>query len=326
MRETTLSREELYKQLWTTPILRLSRRYGVPYMELVRICEEHTIPRPPQGYWSKVHAGRRFERIPLPETQAQPLVTILYKPSKKKEPLASTNRTSKECTACRALKPFNEFYKKGSRFDSRCKICIRKLKVEVHRKTQGIRSDQELMELGERRRILEGYPRVEHMDGKVVIVDRIYFPLLRHSVKSEHILELYHENLSVADIAKSVGRSPKTVTQALNKFGIEIGRRELGRRLSSDVPYGWKVREARLVPHVGEQWILEKIEGDLNRNKGADQIVRNLNSAGIRLRYGRSWSSDSIESVLKKNRKLTPILCKSSRLSGDTNPPPEDRQ
>jgi len=40
----------------------------------------------------------------------------------------------KRCTSCKKLKLISNFYKKGSRYDSRCKNCILKMKKEKKKK------------------------------------------------------------------------------------------------------------------------------------------------------------------------------------------------
>lgn len=62
----TISREELYLQLWKVPISRLTLELGYSYVELVKICTELRIPRPTAGYWYRVQHGGAPEQVPLP--------------------------------------------------------------------------------------------------------------------------------------------------------------------------------------------------------------------------------------------------------------------
>ena len=43
---------------------------------------------------------------------------------------------SKQCTKCSKNKPIADFYKKGARFDSRCKECIKTTKKKVRKKNR----------------------------------------------------------------------------------------------------------------------------------------------------------------------------------------------
>jgi hypothetical protein len=44
-----ISREDLYEQVWTTPISQLAAKFGVSGSYLARVCEALNVPRPPLG-------------------------------------------------------------------------------------------------------------------------------------------------------------------------------------------------------------------------------------------------------------------------------------
>lgn len=48
----TLSREELYEQVWSMPLLRLAKQYGITSTGLAKICARLDVPCPPLGYWT----------------------------------------------------------------------------------------------------------------------------------------------------------------------------------------------------------------------------------------------------------------------------------
>lgn len=62
----SVTREKLYEEIWTEPIIKVSKRYGVSDSYLVRVLKGLNIPRPPRGYWAMVAAGIHPERPPLP--------------------------------------------------------------------------------------------------------------------------------------------------------------------------------------------------------------------------------------------------------------------
>jgi hypothetical protein len=62
-----VSRAELYRKVWKTPISRLAAEYDVSGSYLARICTELNVPRPPRGYWEKVKVGQMIDVPPLPE-------------------------------------------------------------------------------------------------------------------------------------------------------------------------------------------------------------------------------------------------------------------
>lgn len=56
-------REQLYKEIWSVPILQLAKQYGISDVGLAKICKRMKIPRPPRGYWAK-HSFGQSTKIP----------------------------------------------------------------------------------------------------------------------------------------------------------------------------------------------------------------------------------------------------------------------
>jgi hypothetical protein len=71
----TISRQELYDQVWSTPLVRLAGAYGVSWAGLVKICKRHAVPWPPRGHWDKVKAGKAIQP-PLPPCEDPALQTV----------------------------------------------------------------------------------------------------------------------------------------------------------------------------------------------------------------------------------------------------------
>lgn len=80
-RETVLSREDLYAQVWSTPMRRLAEQYGISDVGLAKICKRHQIPRPPVGYWAKKEFGKTVEQPPLPATADADLLKVYIRES-----------------------------------------------------------------------------------------------------------------------------------------------------------------------------------------------------------------------------------------------------
>ena len=74
-----ITREELYRQVWATPMSRLGTQYGISGNGLKKICVRLNVPYPPRGYWAKLSAGKSVRQTPLPKplagTPAQVVIT-----------------------------------------------------------------------------------------------------------------------------------------------------------------------------------------------------------------------------------------------------------
>src|SRR5262245_55959545 len=62
-----VSRDELYRLVWETPMVRLGQQIGISGNGLAKICRRLDVPYPPRGWWAKKGAGNRVLIAPLPE-------------------------------------------------------------------------------------------------------------------------------------------------------------------------------------------------------------------------------------------------------------------
>lgn len=62
----TVSREELYEQVWSQPMTKVAAEYGVTGTALKKTCDRHKIPTPERGYWAKLEHGKLARKRPLP--------------------------------------------------------------------------------------------------------------------------------------------------------------------------------------------------------------------------------------------------------------------
>lgn len=62
---TCLSREELYEKVWSSPIVKLAKSFGVSDAAIHKACEKHTVPKPPRGYWAQRAFGIEIKPPPL---------------------------------------------------------------------------------------------------------------------------------------------------------------------------------------------------------------------------------------------------------------------
>lgn len=67
---SSLSRTELFEALWQQPMNKLSEQWGITRKEILQLCEQYEVPRPPNGYWAQLNWGTAPERPPLPPLDA----------------------------------------------------------------------------------------------------------------------------------------------------------------------------------------------------------------------------------------------------------------
>ena len=62
-----VTRQQLYDEVWSEPISKLSKKYGLSDVGLAKVCKRNGIPRPGNGTWSKLKHGHKVKKTPLPE-------------------------------------------------------------------------------------------------------------------------------------------------------------------------------------------------------------------------------------------------------------------
>src|ERR1700733_2813469 len=70
----TWNREQLYTEIWETPLVKLAAKYGVSAVALGKVCRRLQIPLPGRGYWIKKEFGKPVTHLPLPEAKNLPIV------------------------------------------------------------------------------------------------------------------------------------------------------------------------------------------------------------------------------------------------------------
>jgi hypothetical protein len=81
-----LTREELYRLVWKSPLSTLASRFGISDVGLKKVCVKHDIPVPGRGYWAKVHSGTK-PRMPLPKRKNAGLIRIHGRQTAKRMPI-----------------------------------------------------------------------------------------------------------------------------------------------------------------------------------------------------------------------------------------------
>ncbi|MDW7669987.1 MAG: hypothetical protein SCJ93_14275, partial [Bacillota bacterium] len=67
MKDIKLDRKKLYDEIWKISVKGVSKKYGIPYDKLRRLCKEINIPIPKSGYFTKLDFGKPVTKEPLPE-------------------------------------------------------------------------------------------------------------------------------------------------------------------------------------------------------------------------------------------------------------------
>jgi hypothetical protein len=57
-----LTRRQLYDLIWSKPLRDVAGDLGLSDVGLAKVCDRHRVPRPPQGYWNKLHAGKKVKQ------------------------------------------------------------------------------------------------------------------------------------------------------------------------------------------------------------------------------------------------------------------------
>lgn len=65
----TVTRAELHRRVWNTPMRTLAKEFGLSDVGLARNCEKHQIPRPPVGHWVRIESGYDPEQTPSPDIE-----------------------------------------------------------------------------------------------------------------------------------------------------------------------------------------------------------------------------------------------------------------
>jgi hypothetical protein len=103
-----LSRSQLYKRVWATPVMRLAREFGISDVALAKACRRRNIPLPPRGFWARRAAGKPVAATPLPHTALAHDRPVIFHAHRVRRSAASsivTTPAKKTVTAKTALHP-----------------------------------------------------------------------------------------------------------------------------------------------------------------------------------------------------------------------------
>ncbi|MGZ8984426.1 MAG: hypothetical protein ACXW11_10810 [Methylotenera sp.] len=78
-------RLSLYEEVWSEPLTRLGKKYGLSDNGVRKACIALNIPLPKAGHWAKIAAGHQLPRTPLPKNSK---ITVYVSHPKPVEPLS----------------------------------------------------------------------------------------------------------------------------------------------------------------------------------------------------------------------------------------------
>jgi hypothetical protein len=75
----TLSRKQLYDEVWTISVQGVAKKYNLHYQQLLNSCKEANIPIPSSGYWTRLKCGKDVsqEVIELPKSDIENVILYL---------------------------------------------------------------------------------------------------------------------------------------------------------------------------------------------------------------------------------------------------------
>lgn len=91
----TLTRKQLYDEVWKISAAGLAKKYDIPYAQLLKQLKDASIPIPPSGYWTKLNFGKPVEKAELSEPYDK--VIVLQRKltvTKGRKPRVSTTEAS----------------------------------------------------------------------------------------------------------------------------------------------------------------------------------------------------------------------------------------
>lgn len=65
MESLIITRQDLYKKIWSKPIIKIAAEYGISDSMVIKICKKLGVPRPGPGHWTKVAVGKKVRQLPL---------------------------------------------------------------------------------------------------------------------------------------------------------------------------------------------------------------------------------------------------------------------
>jgi hypothetical protein len=68
--EIRINRQALFERVWSEPVEKMAREWGLSGRGLAKACQRARVPVPPRGFWAKTQHGKSVRRPMLPKLPA----------------------------------------------------------------------------------------------------------------------------------------------------------------------------------------------------------------------------------------------------------------
>lgn len=137
---------------------------------------------------------------------------------------------------------------------------------------------------------------------KIYLVETIDFIHTEPWRSRTFLEEKYVKNgRSIAQIASQTLSSRSAVRDALIEFGIPLKQQGKPGLRPAQVPYGYRKSDGLLVPHLGEQRIIQSVKKMSNDGLSYRKICDFLTSVGVPTKnQGKGWQPEMIRRILTR--------------------------
>jgi len=108
----------------------------------------------------------------------------------------------------------------------------------------------------------------------------------------------------LSQIAEKLGTSRDRVRNTLARLKISRPKSAADSALTAQVPFGWKKEKGKLVVHLAEHRVLEKITKARAEGESLHSIARSLTIAGIKAKNGGKWHARTVSRILERNESF----------------------
>ncbi|PWU16594.1 MAG: hypothetical protein C5B49_10420 [Bdellovibrio sp.] len=130
-------------------------------------------------------------------------------------------------------------------------------------------------------------------------IDYIHTPPWRSKTFLEE--KYLKEGRSIAQIAAQTLSSRAAVRDALIEFSIPLRKQGKPGKRPAQVPYGYRRADGLLVPHLGEQRVIQSARKMSNDGLSYRQICDFLTSVGVPTKnQGKGWQPEMIRRILTR--------------------------